>query len=59
MSGAKRRCKTVVRSDGAVFPSTYSAAESVMGDQTNISAACRGKRKSAYGYKWRYESEAE
>lgn len=37
-----------------VFDSITEAAESVCGFKTNISAVCRNKRKSCYGYIWKY-----
>jgi hypothetical protein len=42
------------------FPSGGAAAREVMGETkggANILAVCRGKRKSAYGYKWRFKYE--
>ena len=36
------------------FSSVADAAESVGGYSGNISSCCRGKLKSAYGYKWQY-----
>ena len=48
------------------FPSATEAAKSIgkitdkktnRGASSHISDACRGKRKTAYGYKWRYAEE--
>lgn len=42
------------------FSSGGAAAREVMGETkggANILAVCRGKRKSAYGYKWRFKHE--
>ena len=52
--------KPVVRvEDGVVFPSTRRAA-TAMGHELNaslISSGCRGERKSAWGYHWRYVND--
>lgn len=52
--------KPVVRvEDGVVFPSTRRAA-TAMGHELNaslISSCCRGERKSAWGYHWRYVND--
>ena len=53
------RRKAVVREDGKVYVSTQEAAKDVLGDPTDIAAACRGKRKTAYGHRWRYAEEDE
>lgn len=56
----KAKSKTVIRSDGVVFNSCREAARCLINDgfnnasHTNISAAARGKYKSAYGYGWAY-----
>lgn len=55
----KQYRRAVIRSDGKRYPSTQAAARDMAGDNTNISMVCRGKRKSAYGYGWRYESESK
>lgn len=47
--------KTVIRSDGEEFCSASHAARSVNGSQGNISSCCRGERKVAYGYSWKYK----
>ena len=39
----------------ATFPSTREAARTIGGHATSIAAVCRGKHKSAAGYKWKYE----
>ena len=38
----------------AEFPSTMEIKRQLGFAFTNISACCLGKRKTAYGYKWRY-----
>lgn len=43
----------------AEYPSTGMAAKAINTAQQNISAACRGKRKTAAGYIWRYEKYCE
>lgn len=37
------------------FDSLTKAAESVKGSTSSISAVCKGKRKMAYGYLWKYD----
>lgn len=49
-----RRKRPVVRSDGKRYESESDAARDVIGDQTNISRACRNQKRTAYGYGWRY-----
>lgn len=49
-----RRAKPVLRSDGELFQSLWHAAQSVAGDSSNICAACKGRIKSAYGFKWSF-----
>lgn len=49
-----RRKRPVVRSDGKRYASQSDAARDVMGDQTNISRACRNHGRTAYGYGWRF-----
>ena len=39
------------------FTSATEAAMLLNGSQTNISAACRGKKKTAYGYKWMFADD--
>jgi len=42
-----------------IWDSMADAAMSIMGDvgrRTDICAVCKGKRKTAFGYKWRYEN---
>ena len=44
----------------ATFISATHAAKAVMGKEigcSNILNACKGKRKTAYGYKWRFKEE--
>lgn len=53
MPKAKR---AVIRDDGERYESTSAAANSVAGDQTNISRACRTGCK-AYGHLWGYADE--
>lgn len=51
----KRSLRPVVRSDGLIFQSIAEARESVGGAwDSKIVAVCRGRRKVAYGYGWRY-----
>lgn len=42
-----------------IYPSASEAARQVVNQnaQSNISACCRGKLKTAYGYKWKYLEE--
>lgn len=59
-----RLCKPVAQIDIqtnkiiAIFPSCISACNAVTGDNNSrgghISAVCKGKRKTAYGFKWQY-----
>ena len=37
-----------------VFPSISAAAESINKSHRHIGEACNGKRKTAYGYKWKF-----
>lgn len=39
----------------AVYPSVREAGRQTVFDFTAISACCRGKCKTAYGFKWRYQ----
>lgn len=39
------------------FESITEAAKYVNGNVTSITRVCRGRRPSAYGYKWRYKNE--
>ena len=39
------------------YESLTIAGQTIGGDIRNISACCLGKKKTAYGYVWRYESE--
>lgn len=39
----------------AEYPSTQEAARKLNMCQSTISECCNGKRKTAYGYKWRYK----
>lgn len=48
--------RAVIRDDGVRYESTSAAAKAVVGDQTNISRACRTGCK-AYGYLWGYADE--
>ena len=38
----------------AIYDSLYEAAQAIHGDKSNISKACLGKRKVAYGFIWKY-----
>lgn len=38
-----------------VFPSIKAAAKSINKNHYHISEACNGKRKTAYGYKWKFQ----
>lgn len=40
-----------------VFQSINAAAESINKHSYHISEACNGKRKTAYGYKWKFKEE--
>ncbi len=57
----RRKGKPVVRSDGKWYPSASAAAREMdyCGWGSNISECCRGKRKRAFGYSWRYGGEAD
>lgn len=50
----RRANRTVIRDDGAVFPSLAEAAESVGLKSTTVRSACTGKIKTAGGFRWRY-----
>lgn len=39
---------------GVVYPSTNEIQRQLGFSQGNISECCRGKRKSAYGFRWKY-----
>jgi hypothetical protein len=39
----------------AEFSSVGIAAKSVNGSQSNLSACINGRKKSAYGFKWRFK----
>lgn len=59
LANSKRRIKVAqldVKSKTAIktFDSIKEAAESIGRHQSNITAVCRGRRKSAYGYIWKY-----
>lgn len=41
------------------FSSIVEAANSVNGNATSITRSCRGKRSTAYGYKWKYKEDYE
>lgn len=43
----------------AEYPSTEKAGVSVGGDGRNIATCCRGIRKAAYGFVWRYVDQQE
>lgn len=50
-----------ISTDGCVvqvYVSATEAARDIGGDITNISACCRGKLKTAYGYIWRYADQS-
>ena len=40
-----------------IFPSIKAAARSINKNHYHISEACNGKRKTAYGYKWKFKEE--
>jgi hypothetical protein len=46
--------RSVVRSDGAIYGSIAEAAEVLSVHHQSISATCRGQRKTAGGFGWRY-----
>lgn len=51
----KSRSKTVLCVEtGCVYPSTREVERQTGFDNTCISDCCRGKRKVAYGYHWKY-----
>ena len=57
-----RRIKSILQYDKdnnfiAKYESLTIAGQTIGGDIRNISACCLGKKKTAYGYVWRYESE--
>lgn len=52
------KARPVRRDDGRVYASATEAAADVVGDQTNITRACRNPRRTAYGYRWEYADEA-
>lgn len=45
----------------AVFPSQTAAAQSIPGEASpaKINECCRGRAKTAYGYKWGYYRHAD
>lgn len=47
--------RKVIRSDGAEFQSTCEAARVTGVGQSHVSAVCRGSRKSAGGFGWKYK----
>jgi len=56
----KTRKKPVVQItlDGKIineFESAFSVMRKKGFDASNISACCRGKQRTAYGYKWKYQ----
>ena len=55
----KRKPIVGISPDGEVrsFTSATEAAMILNGSQTNISAVCRGRKKTAYGYKWMFEDD--
>lgn len=54
-----RRKRPVIRSDGKRYASQADAALDVLGDQTNISRACREPFRTAYGYGWAFDDERD
>ena len=57
-----RRIKSILQYDKdnnfiAKYESLTIAGQTIGGDIRNISACCLGKKKTAYGYVWKYESE--
>ena len=57
------RSKTVIQKDSygniiSVFESGCIAAKSTGVNQSKISLACNGKRKSAGGFRWEYKKES-
>ena len=59
----KKLSKTVIQLDLetkqiiAEYHSAREAGRYINGSQGNISSCCRGKLKTAYGYKWEYKKE--
>ena len=54
------RCVQQLDKDGILireFESITAAAKHVNGNVTSITRACRNRRPSAYGYKWKYKDE--
>lgn len=57
------RSKKVINSDGKIFPSAMEAMRylreelGIPASQGNISMACRGERREAYGLAWSYDIE--
>ena len=61
-SGRDPKMKRVAQydTDGnliAIYESMKEAAEAVSGYQSNITFACNGQRKTAYGFVWRYADD--
>jgi len=54
LDAGRLRTKVVVRGDGTRYSSLQEAA-SENGDASNISKAALGKKKTAYGFTWRYD----
>ncbi len=46
--------KPVIRSDGVVFESAADASHSMSVLASHITEVCHGKRKTAYGYVWKF-----
>lgn len=57
-----RKARPVVRGDGKRYASIAEASIAITGDvkaSGGISCACRGQRKQALGYTWRFDDETE
>ena len=61
----KNKRKSVINSNGEVFPSASEAARvigkrlGIKGSQGNISMCCRGERREAYGMAWSYNTKSK
>ena len=51
-------CKNIATGEIEVFKSVSDAAREKNIDTTKICSCCKGKRNSAYGYRWEYEKGA-
>lgn len=60
IGNTSQRKAVVCIETGVVYESAYAACEAITGKfaRSTISDVCRGKKKTAYGYTWRFKEEA-